>query len=234
MPYFKDSNTLPSCAGSRSGSNCQNRLSQATRCRRLRSRFCRSNPIRCRLAASTDKATVRANPSAPWLRTRSSPRCSNPLMADSTAGCARRAATKHSSRFPLLVGLRKISFARQGVDIEQPIEQHPVVRTVKAPVETARPQLRIQCLRFLHHRHRHVHVLALPQNLVVKDELILILDQGDRNPEFNRRARLAFRNPPRVFLENRKDLLLVRNRLATQKTPPPLGQSAAGRERRGR
>ena len=53
--------------------------------------------MRCRLAASTDKATVRAKPSAPWLRTRSSPRCSNPLMADSIAGCARRAATNDSS-----------------------------------------------------------------------------------------------------------------------------------------
>ena len=49
--------------------------------------------MRCRLAASTDRATVRAKPSAPWLRTRSRPRCSNPLMADSIARCARRAAT---------------------------------------------------------------------------------------------------------------------------------------------
>ena len=90
---------------------------------------------------------------------------------------------------------------------------------MKAPVETARPQLRIQCLRFLHHRHCHVHILTLPQDLVVKDESILVFDNGDRNPEFDRRARLAFGNPTRVFLENGKDLLLVRNRLATQKTP---------------
>ena len=55
--------------------------------------------------------------------------------------------------------------------------------------------------------------------LVVKDESILVFDNGDRNPEFDRRARLAFGNPTRVFLENGKDLLLVRNRLATQKTP---------------
>ena len=53
--------------------------------------------MRCRLAASTDSATVRAKPSAPWLQTRSSPRCSNPLMADSIAGCARRTAAKGSS-----------------------------------------------------------------------------------------------------------------------------------------
>ena len=90
---------------------------------------------------------------------------------------------------------------------------------MKAPVETARPQLRIQCLRFLHHRYCHVHILTLPQDLVVKDESILVFDNGDRNPEFDRRARLAFGNPTRVFLENGKDLLVVRNRLATQKTP---------------
>ncbi|MCY4508633.1 MAG: hypothetical protein OXG35_17000, partial [Acidobacteria bacterium] len=32
---------------------------------------------------------------------------------------------------------------------------------------------------------RHVHILALPQDPVVKDEPILVLDDGDRNPEFN-------------------------------------------------
>ena len=38
-------------------------------------------------------------------------------------------------------------------------------------------------------------------------------------PSSTRRARLAFGNPARVSLEDRKDLLLVRNRLTTQKTP---------------
>ena len=50
------------------------------------------------------RPTVRAKPSAPWLRTRSSPRCSNPLMADSIAGCARRAANKRLLLFPFPVG----------------------------------------------------------------------------------------------------------------------------------
>ena len=49
--------------------------------------------------------------------------------------------------------------------------------------------------------------------------IALILDEGHGNPELKRRARLALGNPARVFLENRKDLLLVRDRLATQKTP---------------
>ena len=56
-------------------------------------------------------------------------------------------------------------------------------------------------------------------DLVVQDELILILDQGDRDPEFHRRTRLALRNPARVFLENRENLLFVRYRLAPQQPP---------------
>ena len=157
--------------------------------------------------------------SAPWLRTRSSPGCSNPLMPDSIAGCARPAAAKDSSFSAPWAAFQRYPFPQQRLDVEQCIEAHPIVRAVKAAVETAGPQRRIQCLRFPHHRHSHVHVLALPQDLVVKDELILILDAGDGNPEFKRRARLALGNPARVFLENRTDLLLVRNRLATQKTP---------------
>ena len=39
----------------------------SVRGRRWRSRFYRINPMRCRLAASTDNATARAKPSAPWL-----------------------------------------------------------------------------------------------------------------------------------------------------------------------
>ena len=55
------------------------------------------------------------------------------------------------------------------------------------------------------------------RSFVVKDELILVLDDGDRDAEFYRRTRLAFGNPARVFLEDRKDLLRVRNRLVLQK-----------------
>ena len=62
----------------------------------------------------------------------------------------------------------------------------------------------------------------------MKDELILVLDEGDRNPEFNRRARLALRNPARVFLEDREDLLLVRNRLIPQQTALDLVDLAPG------
>ncbi len=67
---------------------------QAARLRRrwARARACRcsSSPIRWTLKAVTDRATLRANPSAPYDRTRSLPRCSRLWIADSTAGCCRR------------------------------------------------------------------------------------------------------------------------------------------------
>ena len=71
------------------------RAQAARRLRRLsasRMRRRTSRPMRCRLAASIDNATVCANPSAPWERTRSRPRCSRLLIADSTAGCWRLAS----------------------------------------------------------------------------------------------------------------------------------------------
>ena len=58
---------------------------QAARRRRA---FRRSRrPMRWMLRATTESATTRAKPSAPYARTRSRPRCSRLLIADSTAGC---------------------------------------------------------------------------------------------------------------------------------------------------
>ena len=57
MPTFKDRNTLPSCDGS-NRAKVENRAAQAARrrCRRLRLRFCRMNPMRCRLAGQQPRA----------------------------------------------------------------------------------------------------------------------------------------------------------------------------------
>ena len=48
------------------------------------------------------------------------------------------------------------------------------------------------------------------------DDLRLVHDEGDRDPKFNPRARLALRNPARLLVENREDVLRVRYRLAAQ------------------
>ena len=58
---------------------------QAARRRRALRRS--SRPMRRMFRATTERATRRAKPVAPCARTRSSPRCSKLLIADSTAGC---------------------------------------------------------------------------------------------------------------------------------------------------
>ena len=82
------------------------------------------------------------------------------LQADSIG--TRRAAAKDASS-----SRSRSTFDRQRVQVEQRVQPDPVVRAVKAPVEAARPQRRIPGLRFLHQRHRHVHIR--PQDLVVQD-----------------------------------------------------------------
>ena len=62
-----------------------------------RSRRCSTSPIRCRFAATIDRPTIRSKPSGPRDSTRDRPRCSRLLIADSTAGCARRASRNSSS-----------------------------------------------------------------------------------------------------------------------------------------
>ncbi len=70
--------TQPGCRRSETGTSCRlatGQIEPGSTPRRsgsavslssfLRSRFCRMNPMRCRLAASIDSATIRAKPSAP-------------------------------------------------------------------------------------------------------------------------------------------------------------------------
>ena len=77
----------------------------------------------------------------------------------------------------------------------------------------------MQCLRLVDDRHRNIGIAPFPQNLVVKDELELVFNHAHRNSELHRTASLALRDPAGVFLENRKHLLVVRDRLAFEKTP---------------
>ena len=77
----------------------------------------------------------------------------------------------------------------------------------------------MQCLRLVDDRHRNIGIAPFPQNLVVKDELELVLNHAYGHSELHRTASLALRHPAGVFLENRKHLLIVRDRLALQKTP---------------
>ena len=76
--------------------------------------------------------------------------------------------------------------------------------------------------RLLHHRHGRVHVAPRPQDLAVQDEPVLVLQHAHRHARLHRPACLALGDPARVRPEDRKHVLLVRNRLARQQTPPDL------------
>ena len=77
----------------------------------------------------------------------------------------------------------------------------------------------MQCLRLVDGRHRNIGIAPFPQNLVVKDELELVFNHAYGNSELHRTASLALRDPAGVFLENREHFLIVRDRLAFEKTP---------------
>ena len=72
----------------------------------------------------------------------------------------------------------------------------------------------MQCLRLVDDRHRNIGIAPFPQNLVVKDELVLVFNHAYGNSELHRTASLALRDPAGVFLENREHFLIVRDRLA--------------------
>ena len=60
-------------------------------------RAAHQQPMRWTSRVAMERATVRAKAPAPCARTRSRPRCSRLLIAESTAGCCRRIAANHSS-----------------------------------------------------------------------------------------------------------------------------------------
>ncbi len=119
-------------------------------------------------------------------------------------------------RLALPVGPAQTALLRQCGAVQQRVQPAPVVRAVEAPVEARRPQLREVPLCGLDHRHRVVHVGALPHHLVVQHEPELILENAYRNAQLDRRAGLAFGNPAGMRLEEREHLLPVRNPLALE------------------
>ena len=179
----------------------------------------RTKPRRCTLNATIDSATIRANPSAPSARTRSRPRCSRLLIADSIAGCWRRALRKVSGRLALTIGLRPTALAWQYVVIQQGIQSYPVLRTVKAAVKAAQAQVWILLLRPLDDRHCNIPSAAFPHDLVMQNETVIVHHHAHRYTQLHRTTRLTLRYPARVRLEYRKYLLCVGHHLALDQSP---------------
>ena len=115
---------------------------------------------------------------------------------------------KHRVLFAFPVDLRQAPLSRQHVVIQKLVENEPVLGTVEAAVEAAPAKLGEARLGLPDHRLGMV--AALPHDLVVQDEALDVLQHADRNPEFHRRAGLALRDPPRMGLEDREHLLVIK------------------------
>ncbi len=127
---------------------------QAARLRRRWARACRcSSPIRWTWKAVTDRATLRANPSAPYNRTRSLPRGSRLWIAASTAGCGRRIFRNVRSAFRSRSTCPSFPFFGSTVVLQQRVQGDPVGRGWKAPIETAQEEIGEASLGFPDHGH---------------------------------------------------------------------------------
>ena len=119
------------------------------------------------------------------------------------------------------VRLRLVCAAAGGHGVEfQPVaEGGLVLRAVKAAVEAAGEEFREALSRGLDDGNRSIRVAPLPQEPVLEEELVLVLDDRDGNAQLHGDARLPLAVPPRMFLEDRKDLLLLRDLLPLQDPP---------------
>ncbi len=112
------------------------------------------------------------------------------------------------------------ALARQRALLKHRAEQVLIGRRVEALVETARDPRRKSRLRPGDHRHRAVGAAAGPQNLMMQDELMLILDNAHRHAQLLRHTRLALGHPPGVRLKDREHFFRMRDILAPERPPP--------------
>ena len=114
------------------------------------------------------------------------------------------------------VGGGQPALLRKGVHFQHRVELPAVLRAMEAAVEAAGPQVRERLQASPDQRDRDMRVAARPHDLVVEDEPAAVLDDAHRNPELDGLAGLALGDPPGVLLEDREQLLPVRDRLLLQ------------------
>ncbi len=125
-----------------------------------------------------DSATIRAKPSAPQ----------DPVHAALLKIIDRRlhgrmlSAHLPERRLSFPVRPTRLSLLRQRV--QQLVQCNPVGGVVEPAIETAQAQIGEASLCFLDHGHRMVHVTALPQDPVVQEEAVLVLQHGHRHLPF--------------------------------------------------
>ena len=131
--------------------------------------------------------------------------------------------TAHSSKrftlFAFPISLAEAALLGQDVVNKQFIKAGAVRRAVEAAIKTRSAEIRKQFLRDFDYRYGDVDVTAGPHNFVMQYELVRIFNNADWNTQFHWATRLAFRDPPRVRLENGEYLFVLWDCLTLEKTP---------------
>ena len=115
--------------------------------------------------------------------------------------------SKGFTLFVVSTSLAEAALLGQDVVNKQFIKAGAVRGAVEAAIKTRSAEIRKQFLRGYNHRYGEVDVTAFPHNFVMQYELVLVLQNADRNTEFHRATCLAFRDPPRVRLKDGEFLL---------------------------
>jgi len=130
-------------------------------------------------------------------------------------GFDRRVLAAHEFEFPgifsLPVCFAQLAFFGKYDKIQQCFEFTLILWAVSALVPNSRPQARGSVFWFFDDFHGHL-LIALPaHHLMVKDELILVLDDAYPESKFHRHSRLALADPLSVGLKDGEDFFMMRD-----------------------
>ena len=159
----------------------------------------------CDGTAAPPVAAASVQVGAGWLRGSRYPRCVRSLPGHACAPGPSHDFPTHGSPIPrpdaagvaprtmlylagLSTGLRASPLRGQRDVLQHRGQLLLVGGAVEPPVETASAQLRILCLACRHQRNRHVHIAAMPLQVPTQDELILIFQYCQGNPQLHRPA----------------------------------------------
>ena len=123
---------------------------------------------------------------------------------------------KFSVRFSCLVDCAELAFLWQNNQFGKCFELDLIVFGMEAFVHADAAKRSKALLCFFHDRHCDHVVGDVLHHLVMQDESVLILDHANAQAKFDGHTRLSFGDPFRVGLEQREDLLSVRNALTLQ------------------
>lgn len=108
------------------------------------------------------------------------------------------------------------TFLRQDNQVQSLFEVLSIRRTVEPLVETHCAQRRKKRLAFVDHADGDLVVSLFLHDLVMEDKAVVVFEKAHPQSQFDGHTGLAFADPFRMRLEDREDLLVMRNHLTFQ------------------